>query len=77
MQQIYRKTPTPKCDFNKVALQLYWNRTSAFFKVYRELRILARMLALRKKFILHILYLYLHFSGPHSLVFRLNTEITP
>ena len=23
MQQIYRRTPTPKCDFNKVALQLY------------------------------------------------------
>ena len=23
MQQIYRRTPTLKCDFNKVALQLY------------------------------------------------------
>ena len=23
MQQIYRKTPMPKCDFNKVAKQLY------------------------------------------------------
>ena len=23
MQQIYRRTPMPKCDFNKVALQLY------------------------------------------------------
>ena len=23
MQQIYSKTPMPKCDFNKVALQLY------------------------------------------------------
>ena len=30
MQQIYRRKPTPKCDFNKVALQLYWNRTSAW-----------------------------------------------
>ena len=29
-QQIYRRTPMPKCDFNKVALQLYWNRTSAW-----------------------------------------------
>ena len=29
MQQIYRRTPAPKCDFNKVALQLYWNRTLA------------------------------------------------
>ena len=28
MQQIYR-TLMPKCDFNKVALQLYWYRTSA------------------------------------------------
>ena len=27
MQQIYRKTPMPKCYFNKVALQLYWNHT--------------------------------------------------
>ena len=30
-----QRTPFPKCDFNKVALQLYWNRTSAwvfFFK---------------------------------------------
>ena len=27
MQQIYRRTTMPKCDFNKVALQLYWNRT--------------------------------------------------
>ena len=23
MQQIYRRTPIPKCDFSKVALQLY------------------------------------------------------
>ena len=30
MQQIYRKTPMPKCDFNEVALQLYWNHTSAW-----------------------------------------------
>ena len=30
MQQIYRRTPMPKCDFNKVVLQLYWNDTSAW-----------------------------------------------
>ena len=24
----YRRTPTPKCDFNEVALQLYWNQIS-------------------------------------------------
>ena len=30
MQQIYRRTPMPKCDFNIVALQLYWNHTSAW-----------------------------------------------
>ena len=30
MQQIYRRTPMPKCDFNKVAKQLYWNCTSAW-----------------------------------------------
>ena len=31
MQQIYRRTPMPKCDFNKDEKQLYWNRTSAGF----------------------------------------------
>ena len=30
MQQIYRRTPIPKCNFNKVAKQLYCNRTSAW-----------------------------------------------
>ena len=30
MQQIYWRTPMPKCDFNKFALQLYWNHTSAW-----------------------------------------------
>ena len=30
MQQIYWRTPMPKCDFNKVAYQLYWNRSSAW-----------------------------------------------
>ena len=30
MRQIYRKTHMPKCDFNKVALQFYWNCTSAW-----------------------------------------------
>ena len=25
MQQIYRRTPMPKCNFNKVTLQLKWN----------------------------------------------------
>ena len=30
MQQIYRGTPMPKCDFNNAAKKLYWNRTSAW-----------------------------------------------
>ena len=30
MQQIYWRTPIPKCDFNKVAKQLCWNHTSAW-----------------------------------------------
>ena len=29
IQQIYRRTPLPKRDFNKVAKQLYSNTTSA------------------------------------------------
>ena len=30
IQQIYSRSPMPKCDFNKVALQIYCNRTSAW-----------------------------------------------
>ena len=30
MHQIYRRTHMPKCDFNKVVLQPYWNLTSAW-----------------------------------------------
>ena len=30
MQQIYRRTPTEKCEFRKVVNQLYWNHTSAW-----------------------------------------------
>ena len=30
MQQICRRTSMPKCDFNKVAKQLYWDRTLAW-----------------------------------------------
>ena len=29
-QQIYRRTPMPKSDFNKVAKQIYWNNTLAW-----------------------------------------------
>ena len=35
MQQIYRRTTMPKCDFNKVALQLYWNQTLAWVFSYK------------------------------------------
>ena len=28
MQQIYKRTPMSKCDFNKVAKQLHWDHTS-------------------------------------------------
>ena len=30
MHQIYRKTAIPKCDFNKVSLQIYLYHTSAW-----------------------------------------------
>ena len=30
MQQIYTRTPMPKCDFNIVAKQHYWNHTPAW-----------------------------------------------
>ena len=32
MQQIYRRAPIPKCDFNKVAKHLYWNRKATLLK---------------------------------------------
>ena len=38
MQQIYRRTPMPKCDFNKVASELYLNRTSAWVSPVNLLR---------------------------------------
>ena len=37
MQQIYRRTPMPKSDFNKVAKQ-YWNHTLAYFSEHLFLR---------------------------------------
>ena len=30
MQQIYKRTLTPKCDFDKFAKKLYWKHTSAW-----------------------------------------------
>ena len=30
IQQIYQRTPMSKCNFNKNALQLYWNHNSAW-----------------------------------------------
>ena len=35
MEQTYRRTPIPKCDFNKDEKLLYWNRTSAWVFSYR------------------------------------------
>ena len=35
VQQIYRRSPLPICDFNKVALQLYWNHTSGWVISYK------------------------------------------
>ena len=28
MQQFYKRAPMSKCDFTKIAKQLYWNHTS-------------------------------------------------
>ena len=45
MQQIYRRTPIPKCDFNKVAKQRYRNRTLAW--VFSRLSFGSVMFSLR------------------------------
>ena len=34
MQQIYRRTPMLKCDFNKVAASVSWHKFSNFLKMY-------------------------------------------
>ena len=39
MQQIYRRTPMPKCEFDKVVLQFYWNHTSAWVSPVKLLHI--------------------------------------
>ena len=38
MQQIYRRTPMPKCDSNKVGLKFYRNHTSAWMLVNKDLK---------------------------------------
>ena len=54
-QQICRITPMPKCNFNKVALQLYWNHfsTSVFswklLHIFTVLRIPHRKVASGKE----------------------------
>ena len=35
MQQIYRRAPIPRCDFNKAAKQLCWNHTSTLACSYK------------------------------------------
>ena len=37
MQQIYRKVPMQKCDFDKAAMQLFWSHISAWvFSILEE-----------------------------------------
>ena len=47
MQQIHSRTPMPKCDFNKVASQLYWNHTLAWVFVRPPFSIFSEHLFLR------------------------------
>ena len=54
MQQIYRRTRMPKCDFNKVAKQLHWDRTSAwvlFCKLAAYFHNTSGLLPLKKDFL--------------------------
>ena len=37
MLQIYRRAPMPKYDFNKVALQLYWNHKATLLKSHFDM----------------------------------------
>ena len=48
MKQIYRITPMPECNFSKVALQLYWNHTSAWVFSYKFAAYFQNTLTLEK-----------------------------
>ena len=47
MQQFYMRTTMPKCDFNTVAKQLTWNRTSAWVFSWRFVALFSEHLFLR------------------------------
>ena len=79
----YRKTPMPKCDFSKVALQLYRNHTSTwvfsfrapFFRNTFEGLLLANLRnTLERLFLIttfHLLFLfYLYNLFSHFWIFR-------
>ena len=46
LQQIYRRTPISECDFNKVALQLYWNYALGWVFLYAYVLLYLRACAL-------------------------------
>ena len=74
MQQIYGRTPMPKCDFNEVVMHLYWNHTLAWVSFVNLLSIFRRpfpknnsgelLLRSRKSFIIDI------WQGPKYGIFK-------
>ena len=71
MQQIYRRTPMPKCNFNKGAKQLYWR--TPFTKNISG-RLLLKILI---RIILYILIFFKNKDLPVSFMIRFVLIICP
>ena len=71
MQQTYRRTSMPKCDFNKVAKQLVWNHTSAwvfsckFAAIFRTP--FSKNISGRLLLFLPAIYSYIHYAAGHRV----------
>ena len=81
MQQIYRRTPMPKCDFNKVALQVYCNRTSAWvfsckFAAYFQNTFLRKHLWMAASEKWKDISYSLHFLSSKNLIYALCVYLT-
>ena len=62
MQQIYRRIAMSKCDFNKVVLELYWNRTSVWVFSSGQVLYILRTTFYKKTYGGLLLYLTIQFD---------------
>ena len=76
MQQIYRRTLMQKCDFNKIAIQLYWNHTSAWVTSCRFVADLQNTFSEDHIWRAATVYLYLIFLIRHLKKTSLNLVLS-